>query len=211
MKLFIFDMGGVVTHSLSVVPRIAASFDISEEDFYRGADALPSSSLSAKTSPYNRGDLAEISRGNISTRQFWGNFTQRTGINVNGDPWDTFFEPEQYPETYELIGDLKKAGFRVVCGTNTLHAHYESHIKRGDYDIFDKVYASHLMHIIKPNPEFWLHILKEEQVDPADAFFIDDLEENVNAASKLGIQVHHFKDASGLRKVLPSEFLTKLS
>jgi putative hydrolase of the HAD superfamily len=200
MKLCIFDMGGVVVHAAHVVPRIAKSFGISEDEFYIGADSLPAAI--AKTSPYNKGDIASISRGTITTKQFWENFTTRTGINVDGDPWDTFFKSERDPETYRIIEDLKKSGFRVVCGTNTLDAHYNYHIKHNDYDCFDKVYASNYMHVIKPDPEFWLHILREEKVEPEDAFFIDDLEENVNAAAKLGIKVHHFKDALGLRKNL---------
>jgi putative hydrolase of the HAD superfamily len=203
MKLFIFDMGGVVTNNAPVARKISDSFGISEDDFYRGTDSLPASdSASEETSPYNCGDLALISQGNISTNQFWENFSGRTGIKVDGDPWDTFFTPVQDPETYSIISDLKKAGFRVVCGTNTLEAHYNSHVKHGDYECFDTVYASHLMHVIKPDPQFWLHILNKENIDPADAFFTDDLEENVNAAAKLGLHIHQFKGAAGLRKAL---------
>jgi putative hydrolase of the HAD superfamily len=198
MKLFIFDMGNVVTHNVSTAPKIAKSFGISEDDFYIGAGSLPSSD----TSPYNKGDIGEFQRGNISTNQFWENFTKRTGIKVNGDPWAAFFEPIRDPETYRIIDDLKKAGFRVVCGTNSLEAHYNHHVKHGEYDCFDKVYASQIMHVIKPDPDFWLQILREEQVEPKDAFFTDDSEENINAAAKLGLRVHHFKDALGLRNAL---------
>ncbi len=203
MKLFIFDMGGVVTYNVSIIPKIAASFGISEDDFYRGVDSAPAST---GTSPYNRGDLADVSRGSISVSQFWENFTKRTGIQVDGDPWTTFFEPIQDAETYRIISDLKKAGFRVVCGTNTLDSHYRFHEQMGDYACFDKVYASHFMGVIKPDPEFWLQILKEEQLEPRDAFFTDDLEENANAAAKLGLKVHQFKDAAGLRAAL-SDFI----
>jgi methionine salvage enolase-phosphatase E1 len=41
--------------------------------------------------------------------------------------------------------------------------------------------------------------LREEKIAAADAFFIDDVDENVKAAAKLGLHVHHFKDALGLR------------
>ncbi len=203
MKLLIFDMGGVVTHNAPVVPQIAESFGISEDDFYRGADSAP---LSSGQSPYSTGDIGALQMGSISTGMFWENFTKRTGITVDGDPWDTFFEPIQNPETYQIIGNLKQAGYRVICGTNTLNAHYNSHVKKGDYDCFDKVYASHLMGVIKPNPDFWRSILKEENIEAADAFFTDDSAENVNAAAKLGFQVHHFTDALDLKKAL-SDFM----
>jgi putative hydrolase of the HAD superfamily len=199
MKLFIFDMGGVVTQNVTVAPRIAESFGISEDEFYVGCGSTPKS---ADTSSYNKGDIAALMRGTIGTAQFWENFSTRTGKKVEGDPWDTFFKPEPDSETYRIIDDLKKAGFRVVCGTNSLDAHYHYHVKHGEYDCFDKVYASQIIHIIKPDPEFWLHILKEENIEANDAFFIDDFEENVNAAAKLGLHVHHFKDALCLRKDL---------
>jgi putative hydrolase of the HAD superfamily len=196
-------MGGVVTHNLSVAQKIAKSFSMSEDDFYLGAASTPKGS---GTSPYNTGDIAALQSGIITTSQFWENFSKRTGIKVDGDPWANFFEPVQDPETYRIISDLKKAGFRVVCGTNTLDAHYNSHVAHDDYHCFDKVYASHLIHLIKPHPEFWLHILKEERVEPNEAFFTDYAEENIIAAEKLGISVHHFKNALGLRKAL-SDFI----
>ncbi len=192
-------MGGVVTHNVAVIPKIAEGFGMSEDDFFRGAGSDPSV---IHTSPYHIGDIADLMRGTMTTEQFWENFTRRTGIKVEGDPWGIYFEPIQDPETYRIISDLKNAGYRVVCGTNTLDAHYHSHERRGDYSCFDKVYASNFMGVIKPAPEFWLQILDKENVEPGEAFFTDDFEENVDAAAKLGLRVHHFEDALGLRKNL---------
>jgi putative hydrolase of the HAD superfamily len=199
MKLFIFDMGGVVTQNVSAAPKIAKAFGISEDDFYLGAGSVP---MGSSTSSYNVGDIGAIQRGSLNSSQFWENFAHRTGIKVDGDPWETYFKPIRDFETYQIIDDLKKAGYRVICGTNTLEAHFNVHKKRGDYDCFDKVYASHLMQVIKPHPDFWLHILKEEKTEPSEVFFIDDSKENVNAAAALGIHVHHFKNALALRKDL---------
>jgi FMN phosphatase YigB (HAD superfamily) len=58
------------------------------------------------------------------------------------------------------------------------------------------------MGIIKPSPDFWVYILNQEQADPGAAFFTDDLEENTEAAEKLGIAVHLFTAAEGLAAVL---------
>jgi putative hydrolase of the HAD superfamily len=117
-------------------------------------------------------------------------------------PWYDYFDPRPNRETAAIITGLRNAGFRVVCGTNTLEAHYRKHRERGDYDMFDAVYASHRMGVIKPSPEFWLYILNQEQADPGAAFFTDDLEENTEAAEKLGIAVHLFTGAEGLGAVL---------
>jgi putative hydrolase of the HAD superfamily len=198
IKLFIFDMGGVVAGSTAVAPDIAAAFGLTLADFYLGAGSDPD----ARTSPYHMGDIGALMRGDLSTEQFWCNFTRRTGIVVTGDPWYDCFHPELKQDTLGIIRDLRNAGFRVVCGTNTLDAHYRKHSGRGDYDCFDKVYASHLMKIIKPEPAFWRHILKAENAAPEETFFIDDYEENTSAAAALGLSSHLFTKAENLKQAL---------
>ena len=174
---------------------MSAHFGISEDDFFLGAASDPKV---IHTSPYHLGDVAAIMRGEISMERFWNNFTQRTGITVSGDPWFDFFHPALDEGTANVIKRLKNRGQRVVCGTNTLDAHYRRHSERGDYSVFDAVYASHIMGIIKPDPAFWTYILEREKVLPDEAFFIDDLEENIKAAKKLGLKTHLFNDAEGL-------------
>jgi putative hydrolase of the HAD superfamily len=198
-KLFIFDMGGVVVHNAAIIPAMAEQLGISEDDFFRGAGSDPHAGF---TSPYHLGDIAAFMRGEIGSDQFWGNFRERTGLTVRGDPWYDCFDPALNKGTVAIIAGLRAAGFRVVCGTNTLEAHYRKHGERGDYGVFDAVYASHLMGIIKPDPEFWLYILKKEQVKPAAAFFTDDLAENTEAAGKLGLAVHLFTGPEGLASAL---------
>jgi HAD superfamily hydrolase (TIGR01509 family) len=62
------------------------------------------------------------------------------------------------------------------------------------------------MGLIKPHPEFWIHILKKEGAAPEETFFTDDLEENIIAAGKLGLRTHLFTGAAALRFVL-AEYL----
>lgn len=199
VKLFIFDMGGVVVHNPSVTAAIAAHLGIDEAEFYRGA---ASDSSVTHTSPYHLGDLAAFMRGEIDSAGFWRNFADRSGITVSSNLWYDFFKPALYPETIAIIERLKNSGRRVVCGTNTLDAHYQKHIERGDYSVFDAVYASHLMGIIKPDPAFWRYILDAEKVEPSEAFFIDDLAENIRAAEKMGLRARLFTGAEGLAEAL---------
>ncbi|GHV94271.1 hypothetical protein AGMMS50293_05910 [Spirochaetia bacterium] len=195
IKLFIFDMGGVVVHNVAIVSLIASHLKISDADFFRGAGSDPEAS---HTSPYHLGDVGAIMRGEIDSPRFWNNFTQRTGIGVSGDPWYDFFDPVTDEGTVEIIRRLREKGHRVVCGTNTLEAHYRKHQERGDYSIFDAVYASHLMRIIKPDAAFWRFILEKENALPEAAFFTDDLEENIRAAKKLGLIAHLFMSSEGM-------------
>ncbi|MDL2228818.1 HAD-IA family hydrolase [Treponema sp. OttesenSCG-928-L16] len=201
MKLFIFDMGGVVAAGVAVTPAIAAELGISDDDFFRGAGSDPDAK---HTSPYHLGDIAAIMSGTISVEQFWKRFSERTGIAVSGDPWYSHFHPSRDEKTVQLIKDLQKKGHRVVCGTNTLESHFRRHTELGDYACFDKVYASQQMGVIKPDRGFWDYILKEEKTDAADAFFTDDFEENIEAARRIGLKAHHFTGADDLRLALKS-------
>jgi putative hydrolase of the HAD superfamily len=199
VKLYIFDMGGVVAHNAAIVGAIAAHLGISEDEFFRGTGSDPAAS---HTSPYHLGDISAIMRGEIDSAQFWNNFTRRTGIAVPGDPWYDFFYPALDKGTTAIIAGLRSRGCRVVCGTNTLEAHYRKHREQGDYSVFDTVYASHLMGLIKPDPAFWRFILEKEQRRPEEAFFVDDLEENIRAAKTLGLNAHLFDGAENLGRVL---------
>jgi putative hydrolase of the HAD superfamily len=194
-KLFIFDMGGVTVHNAAVIPAMAEKLGITEDDFFRAAGSDP---RTAFTSPYHLGDIGALMRGTISPRRFWDNFRERAGLAVREDLWYDCFDPLPDSGTAAIIAGLRNAGFRVVCGTNTMEPHYRRHQERGDYCIFDEVYASHRMGIIKPSPDFWLHILDREQATPGEAFFTDDLEENIEAAKSLGIAVHLFTGPEGL-------------
>jgi putative hydrolase of the HAD superfamily len=178
---------------------MATSLGISEDAFFRGAGSDPAVTY---TSPYHLGDVASLMRGDLSSEQFWERFQRRTGCVVQGNPWYDYFHPVLNTGVLRIIADLRSAGNRVVCGTNSLDAHYRRHEERDDYNCFDRVYASNLMGIIKPSPEFWQYILREEKARPEETFFVDDLEENIAAAKKIGIMAHLFTDACGLAAAL---------
>jgi putative hydrolase of the HAD superfamily len=186
-------MGGVVVQYSSIADAIAVHLGISKEEFFRGASADDT-----HTSPHILSDISAITQGKINSERFWSNFTQRTGMAVSGDPWYDLFDPVFDKKIAAIIARLKTNGYRVVCGTNTIEAHYRKHQERGDYSIFDAVYASHLMGIMKPDIAFWRFILEKEKVQPSEVFFVDDSEENINAGKKLGLTTHLFTDAEEL-------------
>lgn len=125
--------------------------------------------------------------GHETAEQFWSRYVAATGTTIEGEPWRDYFHPTQRPAMYQLVEGLKAAGLRVVAGTNTLDPHYQVHTDNGDYAVFHEVYASHLMRLAKPDPEFWRYILRAEGVSADEAMFIDDVPANVEAARDLGI------------------------
>lgn len=198
--LFIFDVGGVVTNSAAIYPLIAEklSLSVSEFAFYCGGyeDSAPSEFPLEK--PFTPDIALELTKGIITSDAFWKIFTERSHLVPKENYWATLFKPVRNEEVYKIIAELQKKN-RVVCGTNTIQNHYDIHQENHDYDIFDKCYASQLMHEAKPEASFWTYILNAEKVAPKDTFFIDDRQANIDTAKSLGLSTFHFTNAKELR------------
>lgn len=145
--------------------------------------------------------LMELQRGLISMADFIGAMSRQMGQKVPDDIWSRFFKPTRIAESYALVEELKK-DHRVVAGTNTIEAHYQMHDQQGDYEIFHEVYASHHIHLAKPDPAFLRWILDKEGFLPEHTIFIDDTEKNVISASSLGIYAIRFHRPDSLKKEL---------
>ncbi len=187
--LFIFDMGGVVTNTFKM-DSIYQKLNISKNDF---------SEICKK----NNNDIwHKLETGIISVNQFWNEYNSRIQSIEKAKPAETdlfrlFFHPSKNLQTIELIKSLKKNN-RVVCGTNTIQSHWENHMERGDYAFFNQTYASNKIGCAKPDPHFFELILEAEETEAQNAFFTDDKEENVAAATSLGIHAELFTTAAEL-------------
>ena len=181
VTLYIFDMGGVVSRNTDVLPDVLSYLDITQEQFLTFAGE----------------DLKKLMNGKISTDEFWVRFSGRYGREVKEELWGKFFHPSIDREVMALIEQLK-TGSRVVCGTNTYDPHYDYHLSRGHYAIFDAVFASNRIGLSKPDPEFYRYILVNEGVHPENTSFVDDTEVNVLSAERMGINAILFRDAKSL-------------
>ena len=188
--LYIFDMGGVVTTTCAIIPRLEKILGLSEGEFEKICGPEGHSG--------NADLLAMYSDGLIGAKEFWRLFSERSGVGVKTDWWHYLFHPVLNEGTVAIIKKLKEKGNRVVCGTNTVESHYLNHSERGDYTYFDQTYASCLMGVSKPDPEFWKLILFAEEESPENTVFIDDREENCRGAASLGIRALHFESAEKL-------------
>ena len=183
--LYIFDMGGVLCCNFNDIPVISNYLGITEENFF----------------VYAGKNFRELMNGKINSNEFWVRFSLRYGKKVKEELFGKFFNPGIIQETKDIIDQLK-SNSRVVCGTNTIDSHYYYLLNQGSYEIFDEVYASTIMGISKPDPDFYRYILKEEGVMPEEAVFVDDTEENVIAAQNIGIKSILFKSFDVLKRKL---------
>ena len=141
----------------------------------------------------------KLLEGRISADEFWADFSARSGQTVTEELFVKFFRPRLDHGVVAIIQQLRKDS-SVVCGTNTFDPHYDYLTQQGYYEIFDAVYASNKIGVSKPKPEFYRHILEDMGVKPENAVFVDDMQINVLAAKKLGIEAILFKDSQTLRE-----------
>ena len=201
MKLFIFDMGNVVAHNVAVEGAAAKAAGMSEKEFFDACKydrAARGKIINKKIDIRDADIMTMLSNGEVTTGEFWSEFEKRTGVCVPTDYLGLFFNPVLDGAVVDIVKTLRKK-YRVVCGTNTIQSHYDIHLARGDYALFDKTYASNMIGASKPDVEFWKRIMLGEGVAPEDIFFTDDNEANCAASSSLGIRTFHFTNADDLR------------
>lgn len=58
---------------------------------------------------------------------------------------------------------------------------------------FEKFYLSHEIKMRKPNTAIYEFVLKENDLNAAETFFVDDTKENTDSAAALGIKVWHLQ------------------
>lgn len=181
--LYMFDMGGVITTTADSYKEAAALVGLNEEEFR---------SVCMEGDGKRRDLLYLLSIGSISAKEALKIISKRTGKEITADLWHLTFHPERITGMREAVMSLREKGNRVICATNTMESHYLTHIERGDYAVFDQVYASHLMGTAKPESAFFKLILNAERTEAKDAFFTDDRRENCQAACSVGIKTYLF-------------------
>ena len=98
----------------------------------------------------------------------------------------------------DLLEKLR-SDYKLFVMSNTNAIHVKRFLQIADqvspdkafFNYFDKVYLSHEIGERKPNPGAWQVILDEQPIIADRTLFIDDKEENILAATKLGLQVFH--------------------
>lgn len=93
-----------------------------------------------------------------------------------------------YDYTEEWIDALKSAGYKLYCITNFTPAGYEQCYDRISFiERFDGCVFSFREGIVKPDPEIYKVLLRRYGLKAEECVFIDDTEENVRSAQKLGM------------------------
>jgi putative hydrolase of the HAD superfamily len=148
--------------------------------------------------------LQAFDTGRISPKDF---YRKVTGILKAGIDQDTFFP--FYNDVFSInTSALKtlislKPRYRLIMLSNTDVERF-SFIKKAfpEIRIFDEYVLSYEQGIMKPHPSIFLKALERSEAEAVECVFIDDIEENILAASELGIKTIHFLPYTNLEAEL---------
>lgn len=187
IRFIYFDLGKVLldfTHERGF-QQIAAIAEVSAD---KVREAMVGSGLSDR---YETGEL--------TTAEFHAEFCRATGtspsIEALTTAWGDIFE--LIPQTVTLATNLKSAGYRIGILSNTCEAHWECASQRFRIltQIFDPVITSYDAKSMKPDSVIYQTAMAQAGCTPDELFFVDDRDENVAGATKLGWNGRLFTDA----------------
>jgi 2-haloacid dehalogenase len=105
--------------------------------------------------------------------------------------------------TVAVLAELKQRGVPVYGLSNWSAETFPAQRPRFPFlSWLDDLLISGEVGVIKPDPRIFEILLERNAIDPATAVFIDDVEANARAATRLGIHGIHFRSPADLRREL---------
>ena len=110
------------------------------------------------------------------------------------------------PATVEILDDLHAGGTRIALLSNAGFDFGTVFRYAPISQYFEQVFVSAELNLLKPEPAIYEHAIAALGITAEELVFIDNKSINTDAAAALGVTVHHFTGAAGLR-----DFVTSLA
>jgi putative hydrolase of the HAD superfamily len=145
-----------------------------------------------------------LEEGRIDFDSFQHIIEEILGIALNEDDfhriWCDIFSLDQEMAS---LGESLSVRYRTWLASNTSKVHYEWIIERFPRVAFYRdALLSYEIGIMKPDAAYYRELIRRFGIEPPQSIFIDDLEENVEAAIKAGMRGIHYRDPISLRSEL---------
>jgi putative hydrolase of the HAD superfamily len=145
-------------------------------------------------------DWVELDKGTLDRNKAIERAAIRTGLHASEIRKLMQLVPYSLipvPETLELIRSVKKNGNRVFVLSN-MHIESIDYIeqKYPFWDVFDGMVISSRIQMVKPELEIYQHLLEKFDLVIDNTIFIDDITENLEAASEVGMRIIKFENTS---------------
>jgi 2-haloacid dehalogenase len=107
------------------------------------------------------------------------------------------------PGSVEVLAELRERGVPLYAITNWSAETYPIALERFEFlQWFRGVVVSGEVKLLKPDPRIFKVLFERFNIDPAHAVYVDDIQRNVDAATKLGMHGVRFTTAADLRSEL---------
>jgi len=186
IETIILDLGGVLLN---------ISFEATEKAF----ESIGLSNFHQYFSQYKASPLFEqLETGVVSEQEFFTYFRKETGLDVDDETITTAWNAmllDFPPERIEWLRSLENR-YRVFLFSNTNSIHHEAfqlkfsaEFPGKPFDLhFEKAYYSHLLGKRKPYVDAFEALIRDANINPATAIFIDDTKTNIEGAQQVGMK-----------------------
>jgi len=152
--------------------------------------------------------------GHQSNAEFRNFLREHLDLSCSDIEFDEAFSTlllDFHPGVFEWISDLKSHySLYLLSNTSAIHAARFTKIPVGPegqnlFSLFDHVYYSFDLGMVKPNPAIYQHVLSEQNLKAEDVLFFDDNVANIKQAINLGIDSHLVdpnKDFTQIQQIL---------
>lgn len=139
----------------------------------------------------------QYEKGLISTEEFIDFYEQKVHLKREDlvNAWNAVLLdfPKRRLDFITELAASKKYRLFLLSNTNDLHIKWiQNSLGTTFYNefknAFEQFYLSHEIHFRKPDLEIYEFVLDENNLNPNETLFVDDLKENTDSAQKLGIQ-----------------------
>lgn len=182
IKAVFFDLGGVILRTEYQAPRqhLAERLHMEYDDLVRLVFDSPTAQ--------------QASIGEITAAEHWASVMKRLKRPESEmkSIRDEFFAGDVIDR--ELLDFLRSLRSKRRTGliSNAWDDQREFIVKKKFDDAFDKMIISAEVKVAKPSARIYRIALKQLEVSPSEAVFVDDFYENIEACEKLGIKGIHF-------------------
>lgn len=195
LRAVIFDFGEVLClpPDPEIMGRMAKEFHLSPKRFLE--------LYHPSRRPYDRGD--------VSPRDYWKNFAAGAGVSIEDgmietlQKWDHEMWSRIDPQMIDWQANLRNTGYRTAILSN-MQRDMSEYIRRNFEWVrrFDCLVFSGEARVAKPEAEIYEQTIRCLGVKHSEALFVDDREENLRAASALGITGIRVQSIAQLRNDL---------
>ena len=192
IEVILFDLGGVLVE-LSGVPTLLS---------WSGETITPEKLWQRwLTSTAVR----EFETGRTCHDHFARQLIDEMSLRIDPDEFlasFTHWPRGMFPGAQELL-DRIPADYTLAVLSNSNSLHWPRMLDEiGVAGMFEHVFPSHLIGKLKPDVEVFEHVLAELDCDPAGVLYVDDNQQNADAARSLGIRAEVTHGIAAVEKVL---------